>query len=173
MADFEPRITSATDIRAWADRYEDSDAKPTRATADARARGFLTRQQLLDIGDWKSARVRSRRERNTEEFVREVTGVALGSAGERLRFEVLTLLDGVDWPTASVILHFAHRDRYPILDFRALWSLGIERPPTQYDFEFWSEYTRFCRGLADSAGVDMRTLDRALWQYSKENQRTG
>jgi hypothetical protein len=31
-------------------------------------------------------------------------------------------------------------------------------------------YTRECRSLATAAGVLMRTLDRALWQYSKEHQ---
>lgn len=33
------------------------------------------------------------------------TRVALSTPSERLRIEVLTLLDGVGWPTASVLLH--------------------------------------------------------------------
>ncbi len=40
-----------------------------------------------------------------------------------LRF-VLRFLDGVEWPTASTILHFCGARPYPILDYRALWSLG-------------------------------------------------
>jgi hypothetical protein len=28
-------------------------------------------------------------------------------------------------------------------------------------------YTQFLRGVSVDAGVSMRTLDRALWQYSK------
>lgn len=60
-------------------------------------------------------------------------------------------------------------DLYPILDYRALWSLGIDPPPA-YDFPFWRAYTLACRELAAGAGVSMRDLDRALWQYSKENQ---
>jgi len=169
MANFHLRF-SADDIPQWAGNYKDSDDTPTRLGKMAKARGFITREEFLAIGKWKSPRSRPHQERNEDEFVREVTGVALGTTGERLRIEVLTLLDGVDWPTASVLLHFAHHERYPILDFRALWSLSIEQAPSQYDFEFWSEYTRFCRDLADRAGVDMRTLDRALWEYSKENQ---
>jgi hypothetical protein len=86
-----------------------------------------------------------------------------------LRIEVLTLLAGVSWPTASVILHFFHREQYPILDVRALWSLQCD-PPGEYDIPFWESYTSSCRSLAQKAGVSMRTLDRALWQYSKENQ---
>ena len=81
-----------------------------------------------------------------------------------------SILDGVSWPTASVILHFFHRRRYPILDFRALWSVGLE-PPVQYGFNFWWDYVQYCRILARESRVDMRTLDRPLWQYSKERQR--
>jgi hypothetical protein len=29
------------------------------------------------------------------------------------------------------------------------------------------EYTDFLRGVSADAGVSMRTLDKALWQYSK------
>jgi len=78
-------------------------------------------------------------------------------------------LDGVDWPTASVLLHFCDRQPYPVLDFRALWSLRISTPPT-YTFEFWWAYVICTRQLADAAGESMRTVDRALWQYSKERQ---
>jgi hypothetical protein len=74
------------------------------------------------------------------------------------------------WPTASVLLHFAHVERYPILDFRALWSLSILKPKGQYKFQFWWEYVQICRNIADKRGVEMRMLDRALWQYSNENQ---
>ncbi|HQL94014.1 MAG TPA: hypothetical protein PL005_05005, partial [Candidatus Hydrogenedentes bacterium] len=81
-----------------------------------------------------------------------------------------TLLAGVSWPTASVFLHFAFPEKYPILDFRALWSLNIDPPPKQYTFPFWKEYADFCRNLSGEAGVSLRTLDKALWMYSKRYQ---
>jgi len=102
--------------------------------------------------------------------VEETTAAALRASDERLRIGTLTLLDGVSMPTASVLLHLAHKDPYPIIDYRALWSLGIENPPPSYSFEFWQAYTRMCRSLARQAGVSMRLLDRALWQFSKEQQ---
>ena len=59
---------------------------------------------------------------------------------------------------------------YPILDFRALWSVTLE-VPKQYGFSFWWPYVEYCRrDLVSSSDVRMRILDRALWQYSKENQ---
>jgi hypothetical protein len=36
--------------------------------------------------------------------------------------------------------------------------------------DLW-DYLAACRRIAAEAGVDLRTLDRALWQYSKENQK--
>ena len=80
------------------------------------------------------------------------------------------MLRGVNWPTASVFLHFCGSDRYPILDFRALWSLNA-KVPSQYTFEHWWGYVQAVRGLQEASGLSMRIVDRALWQYSKENQR--
>jgi hypothetical protein len=108
-------------------------------------------------------------ESNQANYVQEVTSIALAAPSERVRIETLTILDGVSWPTASVILHFFHRSRYPILDFRALWSVKL-KPPSQYGFDYWWSYVQYCRKLASANHVDMRTLDRALWQYSKERK---
>lgn len=136
----------------------------------AQKRGHFTKPEFLKLCYWKSPRTKSRVAENPPEYIEEVTRVALSTQVERLRIEGLTLLRGVSWPTASVVLHFAHREPYPIIDYRALWSLGVAKPPP-YTFDYWWEYTQFCRELATKCGVSMRTLDRALWQYSSENQR--
>jgi hypothetical protein len=135
-----------------------------------RSIGFYTKADFLELCYWKSPRTQPSCERNDEAYIEEITKIALGTQHERLRIEALTLLDGVGWPTASVMLHFGHREPYPILDFRALWSLEIDLP-SSYDFEFWWDYVVACRDLATRYGLDMRTLDRTLWQYSKENQK--
>lgn len=132
-------------------------------------RGFLTKQEFLTVCDWKTPRPRPRCESNDDQFVREISALARTVESERLRIEMWTLLSGVKWPTASVFLHFAFPNRFPILDFRALWSLS-EDVPKQYDFPFWWRYTLFCRELSSAHGVSMRVLDQALWQYSKLHQ---
>jgi len=106
--------------------------------------------------------------------VRELSTYALRASCERSRIEVLQILQGVDYPTASVILHLYHSDEYPILDFRAIWSLGLPQP-TFYRFAFWTELlTTWRAALAQcrrmEASISPRDFDRALWQYSKENQ---
>ena len=70
-------------------------------------------------------------------------------------------------PTASTLLYIAFPDDYPILDVRALDSLGV-KPRSQYPVSFWLEYLSACRELAHRFGVSIRTLDKALWQHSRE-----
>jgi hypothetical protein len=157
------------EIRYWADRYDDADDTDVlEAGRRARRAGCFSREDFLLVCKWKTSRSRSRCRRNSAEEVEEVTRVALSTPVERLRMAALRCLDGVDWPTASVLLHIAHRDPYPILDVRALWSLGFDAAPSHYTQAFWEDYVRVCRELSVEHNVDLRTLDRALWQYSKE-----
>jgi hypothetical protein len=161
-----------SDLASWAERYSnpgEADIEARVAPA-ARARGYLTRDEFLRLCRWKTPRSQSRCAANDPDLIHEVTRIALSAVHEELKIGILLLLRGVSWPTASVILHFCDRDKYPILDYRALWSLSTS-PPTQYTFPFWWAYTGFMRQLQQRTGLPMRILDRALWQYSKERQR--
>lgn len=141
----------------------------TKISPTTQKNRFYSRDDFLEVCRWKSPRIIWRAELNDEGFIRDVTSAALKSESERLRIEVLTLLDGVNWPVASVLLHFGHSEPYPILDFRALCSLNVD-PPSSYTFPLWWDYVQVCRTLAKECGVTMRTLDRALWMFSKLNQ---
>ena len=141
----------------------------TQRTRKIRRRKYLTLEDLKKVAYWKSPRIIRHINQNDDAYVREITKFALSATEERSRIEALTLLKGVRFRVASVILHFFHSDRYPIIDFRALWSLG-ERAPKQDSFRYWQFYVKCSRRIADRCSADMRTLDRALWQYSKENQ---
>lgn len=159
-------------IQVWADRYgeyyDDTDAQAVGAAA--RVAGYLTLDQFLKIAKWKTQRSKSLCLRNSDAYVRTVTGSAFSATEPRFKVEAFRLLDGVDWPTASVILHFCDSQRWPILDYRAFWSLSQPSPAGGYSFLLWQAYTTYTRQLADEVGVSMRTLDRALWAYSKEKQ---
>jgi hypothetical protein len=158
-------------IEDWASKYsyQGEEVIEEEIGPWAKANGYLSKEHFLSICHWKTPRSRPHCESNDAEFIRAVTTASFSTVNERFRIEVLTLLAGVEWPTASVILHFCIENRYPILDFRALWSLNVDVPAT-YGFELWWAYTQFCRNIAHESGVKMRTLDRALWQFSKENQ---
>ncbi len=159
-------------LKALANRYPvDYDGEIENVLAPrVRERGYFTKPEFERICYWKTPRSRSKVAVNSAEYIEAVTHTALTTENEQLRIEILTLLNGVSWPTASVVLHFCHQDPYPILDFRALWSLGVDAGKVTYNFELWSEYTSVCRRLAQRSALSMRQLDRALWQYSKDNQ---
>ena len=133
-------------------------------------RGFLTLEELKIVCRWKTARSQSHVAKNTKADVEAITKISFETENERLRIGSLLLLEGVKYPTASVLLHFFHPAPYPILDVRALESLGIQKPPA-YDFGFWLQYVAFTRQLAKENSVDMRTLDKALWQWSKNGKK--
>lgn len=129
---------------------------------------YLDKERFIKIGLWKSKRPRKRYESNDGKTVREITQFSFRAESERARIESLFVLKGVFYPLASVILHFAFPERYPILDYRALWSLGWNN--TVYNFDFWQKYCEKIREIAKTVSEDIRTIDKALWEYSKRHQ---
>ena len=73
-----------------------------------RQQRYLTQAQLAALSYWKSPRSKTYAARNEDSFVQAVTHTALTTDHDRLRIEVLLLLAGVKWPTATVILHFGY-----------------------------------------------------------------
>jgi hypothetical protein len=157
------------EIGALAERFgESADGDAQAAGTAAARRGYYTRAEFLAVCEWKSARSRPLVAANSAGAVEAATRRSLSpAAGDRERIESLLALRGVGLPTASVLLHFAMPDRYPILDVRALESLGVTGHPSG-TVAFWLGYVDACRALAAAHGVSLRTLDKALWQHSKE-----
>jgi DNA-binding transcriptional ArsR family regulator len=158
----------AADIERLAARfsYED-DARCLAAGAAARARGNYTLSELREVCRWKTPRSASKIAANSNGAAVTATRQALATSDETARMSALLELKGVGVPTASALLMFAFPDEYPILDVRALESLGVKQRST-YPIAFWLAYLDCCRNLARLHGVHIRTLDKALWQHSKD-----
>lgn len=158
----------AEEIEALARRFPDSDDSALLAVgAAARARGHYSRTELTAVCAWKTPRSRPKVAGNSEPAVSEATARAFAATDEEARIGALLELEGVGVPTASTLLYFAFPDDYPILDVRALESLGVKSRST-YPVSFWLAYLDACRALARASRVSLRTLDKALWQRSKE-----
>jgi hypothetical protein len=178
MTDFNLQF-ELSEIAALADKYL-AYASPSERIMEAniendlvpkvRSAGYLDRDSFLKVCRWKSSRPRKYYEQNSADFIKEASTIAFSTSSEQIRIGVLTLLQGVQLPVSSAFLHWFHKDNYPVLDFRALESLGIRRAiQPKLDFNLWCAYTQYCRQLLAQApaGTSMRTLDRALWQFSK------
>lgn len=109
------------------------DAEVERIGQMAGSRGWYTRAELLAVARWKTrGRSQSRCGLNTDAEVGRATARALTTEDERERVDALVGLHGVGLPPASVLLHLARPRLYPIIDFRALWSLGIDEAPRPF-----------------------------------------
>jgi hypothetical protein len=151
-----------------ADRFPAVDERGRETIGEAaRARGYFRRREFLVVCAWKTPRSAPKVALNTEPAVRAATRRALSDPDEAARMQALLTLNGVGVPTASTLLYFAFPALYPILDVRALEALGV-KPRSQYPVSFWLGYLEACRVLAARCGVSIRTLDKALWQWSKE-----
>lgn len=166
-----PRMPLA-EVHEWAGRYGADDGLIDAIAPAVRARGHFLRDEFLETYRWKTHRTLRHVQKYTEAEIADVTGVAFRQSDEKLRICLLRALDGVDWPVASALLHVGADPAYPIIDFRALWALGSERPAS-IGFGFWWAYVECCRALAAEAGVSVRELDKALWCYSEANQPKG
>jgi hypothetical protein len=131
---------------------------------------YLTKNLFFKIAAWKTKRQRKHYENNSRALVEEVTRISFEKGrSEKVRIEILTILSGVNYPVASTLLHFAFPNRYPILDFRVIWSLGMEKPAL-YSFHFWWDFVNRIRTDSKKLGLSIRDFDKALWAYSKKNQ---
>jgi hypothetical protein len=156
------------EIETLARRFPASDeTRLIEVGTAARGRGHYTRSEFIEVCAWKTPRSRPKVAANPEATVIEATARAFSTTEEAARISALLALGGVGVPTASTLLYVAFPEDYPILDIRALESLGV-KPRSTYPVPFWLGYLDACRTLARRSGVDLRTLDKALWQYSKE-----
>jgi hypothetical protein len=131
--------------------------------------GNYSRDNLKIIVHWKSPRKIAYIDDNTDiEIARALRFASDPRTSERSAVDVLDRLHGVGVPIASAILTTMFPERYTIIDFRALESLGIVKAPTD-SVHYYLNYLTKCRELAREHNVSLRTLDRALWQWSKEN----
>lgn len=173
LATRQPRF-ALSEVGHWAERYAYAADEPAidELAATVRERGHFLRDEFLEAYRWKTHRTAHHVVRYTNEEIVDVTALAFRQPNEQLRISLLLALKGVDWAVASALLHIGLSADYPILDFRALWSLHSAVPPS-LTFDFWWEYVSCCRAIAEAAGTTVRELDKALWAFSKANQPAG
>lgn len=132
-------------------------------------RGYFRRDDLIAVGRWKSARAVGRLDANPDDDIEDITRAAL-AAPDRLKHRLLHLLSGVRTPMASALLTVWNPARFTVVDYRAIETLRacgeLDGPDPLYQ-----PYVALCRTVSARVGTDLRTLDRALWAWSKNRGR--
>jgi hypothetical protein len=138
--------------------------------------GDYSLANLEAIVRWKSERAVQVLIGNSNDKIRRALAVA-SSPESSTETAVKALLDlhGIDIALASAVLAAIFPERYTVLDYRTLEALGHAR----HDVRFYEEYLAFCKRLAESnivrpqselpAPTPLRTLDRALWEWSRSH----
>lgn len=159
---------NSSSINDIADRYRfRTDENALKAGERIRG-GQYTRTNLEEIFEWKTkGRGRSRLTKNTNSEIADALQLAVSAKTDRAAIAVLMGLNGIQIPVASAVLTAIDPERFTIIDFRALESLSVKR--VNLNINFYLEYLYKCRSLAKENNVSLRTLDRALWQWSYEN----
>jgi hypothetical protein len=174
---------SETDLQQLADEYwqktgekEQELEKAAFEAGESIRNGDFSLANLEAIVRWKSERVVHYLIGNSNEKIKHALSIAAApGASTDAAVKALLELHGVDLPVASAILAAIFPERYTVLDFRALEALGHAR----HDVRFYEEYLAFCKRLAESnivkpqsdlpAPTPLRTLDRALWEWSRSH----
>ncbi len=160
-------------IDYWAGRYApDSDDEVLNEVGPrVRKRGCYDRNDLLTVGRWKTPRVLSRLDSNTDEMIRDITSTAL-AAPEPIQHLVLTLLNGVLVPVASSLLMVWQPGVHTVIDVRAVNSLVVNgeiADPAPNMYPPYVDYLKVCRTISQRCDRSLRTVDRALYQANGRN----
>lgn len=130
---------------------------------------YLDKQHFMQLCMWKTPRQKNNYEMNQDEDIEMTTRGLFATDDHEKRIYALDNLRGVGYPVASAILHFSFPDVYSIIDFRTIESLGWGKPPSSYRYGYWERYFMKIQEIAKNVNESIRTVDKALWMWSKEH----
>jgi hypothetical protein len=143
----------------------------------ARARGYLTKGELIAACRWKSPRSIGHVVGNDPRRVRKATASALASTSERERMEALLVLQGVSVPSGSAILTMLDPEHYGVIDIRA-WQLlhrlklvDGAQSGTGLSAANWEAFLTAIRALAAKLEATPRDIERALFYVHRDHQK--
>jgi len=152
---------SPSEIDALAARYGAASDDASLLAGKRIASGDYSREHLRIIVNWKSPRRAALIDDNTDgDIAVALQFAATLTTPEAMAIAVLTALHGVGIPMASAVLTAINPNRYTVLDYRALESLGITN--WSETVSFYVAYLEACRALAARHETSLRNLDRAL-----------
>jgi hypothetical protein len=148
-----------------------------------RARGYLSKEQLVWIVDWKTAgRQRRNAELNSDDLVRQATQGAFQKAQRNTSaaVEELSKLKGVAIAVSSAVLTAWNPQGFGIIDrwaWDALRNITQDRDVigqksgTLFRAEQYARYIKVLRKLKKHTGMNCHDLDKALWVLGKRYDR--
>ncbi len=138
--------------------------------------GYLTKDEFLKIGMWKSPRPKQLYLKNSEEEIISTSKEVLSTDYEKRKLELLDKLKGVSILTASAILTLTDPKNYGVIDIR-VWqilflygSVKVKPTGTNFSFENWYNYLMKLRYYAKRFNVSARDIELTIFMHHKKIQ---
>lgn len=168
--------------------HTDEDPLFSSISEQFQLRGYLRKDELLEIGRWKvqGGRIDRHLEKNSPALVEEQSKIAFDADDDEARITALSELTGVRVPVASSILAMWNPSEHAVIDHRALRALPAAKPElldhTDYaqfaefleryrtygsDASTYKFYIEHVRELAAQNDLLPREIDMALWEYDR------
>ena len=190
LSDVEPMVEALrlkipkSGLEAFASRFSYIAGDPLpRLGRLYRTQGYLTHNQACELRKWKTTRKWKRfRDRNPSGIIECFTALA-GRAAVKYNdapgfpIWLISKLEGMGISTASAFLTAWNPHEFGIIDERcrtALFHLtgsNMFNRGSRTESEFLL-YIKVIRRWRDLEGVSPRLIDKALWQFDKENPET-
>lgn len=136
---------------------------------DIKLRGWLTKEEFLQICLWKSRRPKKWYILNDTQSIKKLTKKSLACEDEVMKISFLTELKGVSIPTASAILSVIDPSKYPIIDIRCMKTmvaLGLMKDEG-ISIKSWCVYLKEVRKLAKQNKKAPREIEKGLFAYNQ------
>jgi hypothetical protein len=142
----------------------------------AKQRGWLNKDEMIDICNWKSPRAIWHIRSNSKAVIKKQSALAFSSRSEEIKISELTKLKGVSIPMASAILMLTNPKRYGVIDIRvwevllAMGTVNSNSKGINFKFKEWYRYLMIIRYYANMIKVSARDIERTLFIVHQENQ---
>jgi len=163
-------------IKKTPDFEDDKTLSLFKNIGDIKSQGYITKVQGIEILKWKSPRPIRYYEQNSESDFITISKLAFQSPLEKLGIHILTGLKGVNYPSASAILMFYDKTKYPIIDIRVwkqLYKAGLVKTNARgqgFRLNEWEKYLDIIRELAIKTKLTPRQVEKRLFDIDKIEQ---
>jgi len=143
----------------------------------AKEKGYLTKDEFIEICDWKSQRPRKHYLNNSEEIIKEISEKVLATNSEDEKIKLLISLNGVAIPVASAILTLLDPQNYGVIDIRVwqlLYNYGeVNTNPKGQTFTInnWKTFLTLIRKYAKKFNMKVRQIELILFRHHQETQK--
>jgi endonuclease III len=156
-------------IRTYAAQYPAKEDADAAKAGKAIRNGACTYNNFRIIYDWKLSSFLHRNLPNLSSKRHDKKGIAkalrLARDAQTVHDAMKSLIKfhGIGIRVASAVLAMIWPERYTVIDVRALRALGVSKTGTS--IALYKAYLHKCRELCARYDCDLRTLDRALFEW--------